>query len=730
MSTLACALTGVQGERVALTNVSVSAVLHDLLAEVTMCQTYRNEERVNIEAVYTFPLPLDAVLLDLQVEIGGRVLQGVVVEKKAAEEKYEDAIAAGDAAVMLEQLEPGLYTMNVGNLLPNEEATIKFSYSILYRWVAEHLRLFIPTTIASRFGNSPHAPHQAPESSLAVENHFSLRMEVFGSLREAQFFCPSHQVSLARLADKVVVSLQQEQAAMDRDFILNVKALKASRSFAICGPDGDGAAAVASFQPFFPGLQQPRPLNLAIVIDCSGSMQGDSIEQARKALEGILKALEPSDHVTLIAFGNSTHVLWNRLTACHPANREVARDFARQLDANMGGTEIGKALQTAYEVIGETKAAEILLVTDGEVSSWQPVVHEAKQTGHRIFTVGVGNAVSEAFVRELAGSTGGECELVAPREEMAERIIRHFERMRAPRAKRVAVYWPTGACDIAPNRVGSVFDGDTVISTARFNETTINGPVVLEVETETGETARQELAISEAPSSSADDKISAVARFAASARLKEQDANTGLTTALHYRLVSPWTNWLVIAARPEGEKAQEIPAIRKVLQTQAADSVISCPAPSSRMAPSAATPPDAMPVGGIMRGMPLFSRSFWRASRPPAPEPMSGPSSALDDTSAQSILTDIVEFLRAVPEHEWHEISLWAAREGHSDLSQESMEYWKLVSSGRKRRFTEAEARQGLAILIGAQRLGFQLSHTVLSEARRLDIDLDEQIDF
>jgi Ca-activated chloride channel family protein len=144
MSSLACALKSVQGERVALTYVSVSAVLHDLLAEVTMCQSYRNEEQVNIEAVYTFPLPLDAVLLDLQVEIGGRVLKGVVVEKKAAEEKYEDAIAAGDAAVMLEQLEPGLYTMNVGNILPNEDATIKFRYSILYRWVDERLRLFIP----------------------------------------------------------------------------------------------------------------------------------------------------------------------------------------------------------------------------------------------------------------------------------------------------------------------------------------------------------------------------------------------------------------------------------------------------------------------------------------------------------------------------------------------------------------------------------------------------------
>src|SRR6267378_4361131 len=127
MNNLASALIGIRGERVALSDVSVSAVLRDLLAEVTVSQTYRNDEQENIEAVYTFPLPLDAVLLDLQVEIGGRVLKGAVVEKKVAEEKYEDAVASGDAAVMLEVIEPGLYTMNVGNLLPRERAKITLS---------------------------------------------------------------------------------------------------------------------------------------------------------------------------------------------------------------------------------------------------------------------------------------------------------------------------------------------------------------------------------------------------------------------------------------------------------------------------------------------------------------------------------------------------------------------------------------------------------------------------
>jgi Ca-activated chloride channel homolog len=570
MNNLASALTGIHGEQVALSDVSVSAVLRDLLSEVTVSQTYRNDEQVNIEAVYTFPLPLDAVLLDLQVEIGGRILNGVVVEKKSAEEKYEDAVASGDAAVMLEVIEPGLYTMNVGNLLPQEKATITFSYAILYRWAGGRLRLFLPTTVAPRFGASPHLAHQALESSLTVENQFSLQVEISGSLREAQFVCPSHQVTLDKSADKVVIALQQAKAVMDRDFILNVKAPQATRSFTLCGSDDDGMAVVASFQPFFPGLQQPRPLDLAIVVDCSGSMQGGSIEQAKQALKGILDALQPHDRVSLIAFGNATNLLSDRLLTCNKTNLGKAKRFAKQLDANMGGTEIGKALHEAYAVVSGSESADIFLVTDGEVSSWDVVVQEAKRSGHRIFTVGVGNAVSEAFVRGLATETGGECELVSPREGMADRVIRHFERIRAPRANHVAVHWPEGAQGVAPSKIGAVFEGDTVIACARFDDPSISGNVVLEVGTEKGEIMRHELPISMAPSPGPTERLSTVARLSASERMKELDDCSGLETALRYRLVSPWTNWLVIADRPEDEKVHDLPALRKVPQTLAA----------------------------------------------------------------------------------------------------------------------------------------------------------------
>ena len=126
MSAVACAFTGINGEMIALKDVSISAALRDLLADVTVHQTYRNDEPTKIEAVYTFPLPIDAVLLDFDIHIGNRQLKGTVVEKREAEKSYEDAIESGDTAIMLEQLEPGVYTMNVGNLLPLETVAVTF----------------------------------------------------------------------------------------------------------------------------------------------------------------------------------------------------------------------------------------------------------------------------------------------------------------------------------------------------------------------------------------------------------------------------------------------------------------------------------------------------------------------------------------------------------------------------------------------------------------------------
>jgi uncharacterized protein YegL len=430
-----------------------------------------------------------------------------------------------------------------------------------------------------------------------------------GSLREAQFVCPTHQVALERSANKVLITLQEPKAVMDRDFVMTVKAPQSAHTFALSGRDGDGLAAMASFQPFFPGLRKPRALNLAIVIDCSGSMAGDSINQAKQALDGILDGLQPHDHLTIIAFGNATNALSARLLVADKKNLKKSREFARGLEADMGGTEIGSALEVAYAAFGRSEPGDVFLVTDGEVSSWDSVVNDAKVSGHRVFTVGVGSAVSEAFVRELAEGTGGQCELVSPSENMADRIVRHFERVRAARATRVAVHWPEGARDVAPSPLRSVFEGDTVVTCARFDDPATHGAVVLEIETEEGKVGRQELQLVMAPSVESTDGLSTVARLAASIRLKGLDDAAGLETALRYRLVSPWTHWLVVAARPESERAQDAPALRKVPQSLAAGW-----GGTGRVAPSITQACIDRPLPPLT-GSPSFSRRKATASR-------------------------------------------------------------------------------------------------------------------
>jgi Ca-activated chloride channel family protein len=722
MSQLAYAFIGINGEEVALKDVSVSAMLRDLLAEVTVSHSYRNEEQTNIEAVYTFPLPLDAVLLDLDIVIGDRHLKGAVVEKRAAEEKYEHAVESGDAAVMLEELEPGMYTMNVGNLLPGEDATITFRYSLLYRWTGDNLRLLLPTTIASRYGDSPHSPHQAPETSLFVENKFSLQVEVFGILQNAQFSSPSHSLGLTHSDEKTTLFLKQERSAMDRDFVLNIKAPKAEHSFVITGRDGSGFAALASFQPFFPGLRRHRPLTLALVIDCSGSMQGDSIAQARRALEGILDTLDPSDRFTIITFGSKTHMLWKALGRCSPTNREAAKQFAKTIDANMGGTEIGEALAEAYRVLEDADAGEILIVTDGEVSSWQQVVKKAKTSGHRVFTVGVGNAVSESFVRQLASETDGECELVAPREDMAERIVRHFERIRSPRAKQVNVFWPEGANGVAPSVMRAVFEGDTVLSFAKFDSTIAQGVVVLEAEMDSGERLREELPIIPTITllSSDGEEISTVARLAAQARLKETETKNTLQTALRYCLLTQWTNWIAVIERPKGERALDIPALRKIAQTPAAgiiDQDWCCLMQVESRMPQACLDFDS---GLRSRFDSVMSRSLdERVSK----------SGQRDDELAEDLIrlstssiSNFIEFLALITESEWDSLAHWAAKEGHSDIAQEAIWFRELLQTRGFINLNEEHARKGLIILARAVELGFTVRKDLVDEARRRGI--------
>src|SRR5690606_22370675 len=107
---------------------------------------------------------------------------------------------------------------------------------------------------------------------------------------------------------------------------------------------------------------------VTLVVDCSGSMAGDSIAQARLALERILDGLRTGDLFEIVAFGSTHRALFGRAEPVSPASLGRARQFVRELDADLGGTEIGSALRGAYAVKAEAcLSLDLLLITDGQV---------------------------------------------------------------------------------------------------------------------------------------------------------------------------------------------------------------------------------------------------------------------------------------------------------------------------------------------------------------------------
>lgn len=541
-----------QGRAVALKGVQVRARLHGLMAEVEVEQSYANPQKTNIEAVYTFPLPIGAVLLGLEVEIAGNKLSGSVVERKKAERDYEDAVTDGDSAVMLQEAGPGLYTASIGNLMAGESAVIRYRYGLMLSWQGSRLRFLLPTTIAPRYGDAEAAglqPHQIPVAVLDVEYPLDLAITVEGELASAAIASPSHPISVGRSGDGVVVRLSGK-AVLDRDFVLTLES-ESAQSSCVVTQDKEGQVAIASLR--IPAAQESdnKSLALKMVIDCSGSMGGTSIAQARRAALEILNSLRPRDTFNITLFGSQYLHFFPGMVPASTRYITEAWNRLENLNADMGGTEMEKALDAAFSLKCSDGEATLLLLTDGEIHQHEKLVKRAGTSGHRVFTVGVGTAVADSFLQSLARTTGGACELVAPQEGMAERVLSQFYRMRQPKLDRLQIEWPVEPEWQTP-LPATVFAGDTVHVFSGFRAL-LNGHVTIKVE------GAPNVSVMIASASEGQ-----IPRIAAARRMETAADEEGLRLALDYQLLSRWTHYLVIAER--ADKAEDLPELHQVPQ--------------------------------------------------------------------------------------------------------------------------------------------------------------------
>lgn len=574
-----------------LTGVRVHQRVVGTFAQVTLEQQFANSEQVPVEVVYVFPLETRAAVHGFVVTVGDRLITGQAAARDEAFDTYDDALAVGHGAFLLDQERPNVFTASIGNLEPGQVASVTLKYVTELDQTAEGVRVMIPTTVSPRYvpqADRNHAGFTAADRVLPPvttgEVPYTLDLTVDLDLLApiAQLESPSHRISTTLHGQRATVTLAGDDNALDRDFVLLARPETTTASVSRLFTDSrDNRYLLASFRPDLPA--ERVPVDLVFLVDCSGSMGGASIKQARQALQLGLQSLAPGDRFDVVRFGFGHESLFGQSVPFDDESLNRARQLFEELDADLGGTEI---LAPLREILGQPAtegfARRVILITDGQVSNEDAVI--ALATEHRettrIFTFGVGHGASEHLVRGVAAASGGSAELVVPGERIEDAVMRNFERVTRGCLDNATVTFEGFAVEgLTPTAVPPLAPGQEFTVMARVLSGT-EGRAVLSGQVR-GETIRAEAVVGSDAAASADflptvwarrrladlEAGKGLAMAAGSAQRDRKDSRVNqqiLDLALEFGLLSSETSFIAVEERASDERTVEQAKLRRV----------------------------------------------------------------------------------------------------------------------------------------------------------------------
>ncbi|MBX5482632.1 MAG: VWA domain-containing protein, partial [Myxococcaceae bacterium] len=487
MNETRCGLSTKQGQQVPLLGVEIDGHVYGAHAQVRVRQRYRNAEPKPVEAVYTFPLPTDATLMGFQMTCDGRTLEGVVKEREQAFRDYDEAIASGHGAGLLDQERPNVFTAQVGNLLPNEETLIDVTYVEPVRADEGVLRWAVPTLVAPRYipgtprgdrtGHATAEPtDRVPDADRITppigDARYGLRLEVvFETGKPVRVESPSHAISVIDEPTRTRVHFAQDQVALARDVVLTARGVDGAplQTFAAHREEGKPGTFMVTIVPdLFTPERSAAPQDVVFLIDVSGSMEGASIAEAKSALRLCLRHLREGDRFNVIAFNERFTTFSDHPEVFSQATLERADAWVQSLSAD-GGTEILAPLRHALRASPD---ATLVLLTDGQVGNEKEVLEQALALRRRarIYSFGIGTNVSDALLRDLARHSGGAVEFIHPGERVDEKVVAQFARAIAPRVDEMSVQFDgVAVSDLTPAPPRALVDGEPWVIFGRYD---------------------------------------------------------------------------------------------------------------------------------------------------------------------------------------------------------------------------------------------------------------------
>lgn len=545
-----------------LKRVSWKAVADGLFVKYTSTQHYVNDSEENFEINYSFPLPFGkSVLTGFSVTINGQTRTAKAFPKQKAVEKYEDAIESGDSPVMLEIVDKDFCTASLGNLQPGEKAEIVVEYLLMLSFTGNNARLTIPTVLDERYASSnrniPFGPHEI-KTNIIADYDCTGELLLKGNLAHASVSSPTHPLKFSSSNEGLSVSLNGK-AKLDRDIVFDIELSTHSSYFV--SPYKDHWIVGTNFRS--EQSEEKTPLDLAILIDCSGSMD-NRINAAKQCLVEFTETLTKKDTVSYFCFGSTTHCAVSPQLMDTQRSLRTLQHAIEHTQADLGGTEMGAAFDTVAQTV--KKSGVLLLITDGQVWDTESVLRKAKATGRTVFVIGIGLAPYHNLLQKIAEETGGVYDSVYSRFDVAGAIARISKRIRNSRISNIQIQWPATPLWVSDLPV-NLFKGDSLTVFAELPEKpegSIDVRLLSDGDTETIKAEQLSCPFSEELV-----KLAAHIRMIQSADNSEKEK-----IALEHNLAGSMTNLLLVYERVAQDKATKLPSLTVIPQMVVEDRMV------------------------------------------------------------------------------------------------------------------------------------------------------------
>jgi uncharacterized protein YegL len=419
-----------------------------------------------IDETFTFEIPAKAFISNFSLSIDNETYYAEIVSKDVGTEKYEEAKVNGTDAGLVEAQDKNIFSYSV-SLSAYQEIIVGLRYEQYIEKSLGGYEYIIPFSGGYIVKNV---------------NDFFLEIKLNSNLNINTMNVENYidDTYIDTITSKYVRAvLQSTNYFPTEDYIFKYElAAPPINGTMLNYNDGEQEFFFHIFSPQRSDLGgQAMDKDIIFVLDKSGSMQGEKIDQLQTAFDEIIYQLQPNDRFNLVIFDSIDREYKSDLIYADDDNQTDAVDYIYSISAG-GSTNINEAMLTALGMFeySETRVPIIVMLTDGlptaGVTNTETIrenVRNANTADVAIFCLGFGFDVDFEFLKAMALENYGHAQRIYQDEDASEQITGFYDTISTPLLKSLKFKYSTGTSEIYPTEVEQLFEGAEVVVVGKYS---------------------------------------------------------------------------------------------------------------------------------------------------------------------------------------------------------------------------------------------------------------------